>query len=102
MLARWRAPSSCAAAEGSRRRARAEWRLRELLARRLLRHVEHRVLGAGELDRVLDRIAVREEDPYSVVDDILGRTLHLGTLHLGTLHLGTLAPSHPGTLRTSL
>jgi LAO/AO transport system kinase len=83
-IERFRAHS--AASEGTRRRARAEWRLRELLARRLVQHVEQSVLDAGELDRVLDRIAAREEDPYSVVDGILGRTLHPGALSLD--HVG--------------
>jgi LAO/AO transport system kinase len=92
-IERFRAHS---AAEGTRRRARAEWRLRELLGRRLLRHVEQNVLGAGELDRVLDRVAAREADPYSVVDGILGRTLHPGTLALS--HPGPPAPWPPGTL----
>ena len=61
--------------QGQRRRARAEWRVRELLADRFVRHVEDRVLAAGELDRFLDRIAARETDPYTVVDEILKRTI---------------------------
>ena len=55
-----------------RRRARAEWRVRDLLAHRFVQHVHERVLGAGEFERMLDRIAARETDPYSVVDDIAG------------------------------
>jgi LAO/AO transport system kinase len=62
-----------AAAQGSRRRARAEWRLRELLAQRFAQHVERHVLSEGELDRILDRIAARDLDPYSAVDDIVRR-----------------------------
>ena len=58
-----------AAALGERRRARAEWRVRELLSHRFLRHVEQR-LAPGEFDRLLDRIAAREADPYTVVDEI--------------------------------
>ncbi|MFN8062682.1 MAG: methylmalonyl Co-A mutase-associated GTPase MeaB [Vicinamibacterales bacterium] len=58
-----------------RRRERAEFRLRELLAQRFLRHVETGVLGAGELGLMLDRIAARELDPYSAADQILRRTL---------------------------
>jgi len=38
-----------AGSQGSRRRARAEFRVRELLAQRFVQHVEERVLGAGEL-----------------------------------------------------
>jgi LAO/AO transport system kinase len=63
------------ASQGGRRRARAEWRLRELLAHRFARHVEERVLGAGELETILDRIAGRQLDPYSAVDDIVRRAL---------------------------
>jgi LAO/AO transport system kinase len=62
-----------AGARGERRRARAEFRLRELLSQRFLRHVESAVLGDGELAAVLDRIAARELDPYSAAEDIFGR-----------------------------
>lgn len=63
------------AAEGSRRRARAEWRMRELLGHRFLGHVEHQVLAPGEFERVLERIAAREVDPYTAVDDIFRRAV---------------------------
>ena len=59
----------------TRRRARAEWRLRELLAQRFVQHVERHVLQAGELEQVLDRIAAREVDPYSAIDAIFARTV---------------------------
>jgi LAO/AO transport system kinase len=61
--------------QGSRRRARAEWRVRELLGQRFLQHVERKVLAEGEFERTLDRIAAREVDPYTAVDEILGRAL---------------------------
>jgi LAO/AO transport system kinase len=61
-----------AAVQGERRRARAEWRVRELLSHRFLRHVE-RSLATGEFEQYLDRIAAREADPYTVVDDIFRR-----------------------------
>ena len=61
--------------QGTRRRARAEWRLREQLAQRFVQHVERRVLRAGELEQVLDRIAARGVDPYSAVDSILSRAV---------------------------
>jgi LAO/AO transport system kinase len=64
-----------AATQGSRRRARAEWRLRELLGGRFLSHVEQHVLGDGEFDRILTRIAARETDPYSAVDEIFRRVV---------------------------
>ena len=64
-----------AATQGSRRRARAEWRLRELLGHRFMQHVERRVLKPAEFDQILDRIAARETDPYSAVDAILERAV---------------------------
>jgi LAO/AO transport system kinase len=64
-----------AASQGARRRARAEYRLRELLAQRFVQHVERRVLSDGEFNRILDRIAAREIDPYTAVDDIIKRAL---------------------------
>jgi LAO/AO transport system kinase len=64
-----------AATLGERRRARAEFRVRELMAHRFVQHVEGQVLGAGEFAAALDRIAARETDPYSVVDDIFKRTI---------------------------
>jgi LAO/AO transport system kinase len=60
---------------GSRRRTRAEFRLRELLARRFLQHVETAVLRPGEFAGMLDRIAARELDPYAAAQEILGRTI---------------------------
>jgi LAO/AO transport system kinase len=59
----------------ARRRTRAEWRVRELIAQRFLGHVEAHVLGDGELQALLERIAAREADPYTVADDILSRAL---------------------------
>lgn len=58
-----------------RRRARGEFRLRDLLTHKLLDHIERHVLAPGELDAVLERIATRETDPYSAAADILQRTL---------------------------
>ena len=60
---------------GERRRARAEFRVRELMAHRFVQHVLERVLKAGEFETVLDRIASRETDPYSVVEDIIKRSI---------------------------
>ena len=64
-----------AATQGSRRRARAEFRVRDLLAQRFVAHVEERGLAAGEFAGILDRIAARELDPYTAVDGILTRAL---------------------------
>jgi LAO/AO transport system kinase len=58
-----------------RRRARGEFRLRDLLTHKLLDHIERHVLAPGELDAVFERIATRETDPYSAAADILQRTL---------------------------
>jgi GTPase len=63
------------ATQGTRRRARAEFRVRELLAQRFIDHVEANVLASGELEGMLDRIAARELDPYSAVDEILRRAV---------------------------
>jgi hypothetical protein len=37
--------------------------------------VEQRVLAAGEFERLLDRIARRETDPYTVVDALFERAI---------------------------
>jgi LAO/AO transport system kinase len=64
-----------AAALGERRRARAEFRVKQLLADRFVQHVERSVLSAGEFEGFLDAIAARDTDPYSVVDEISSRAL---------------------------
>jgi LAO/AO transport system kinase len=60
-------------AERSRRRARGESRLRELVSERLMTRLERQVLGAGELATMVDRIAAREIDPYTAADQLLRR-----------------------------
>ena len=64
-----------AATLGERRRARAEFRVRELMAHRFVQHVNDKVLVPGEFDAMLDRIANRETDPYTVVDTIVRRAI---------------------------
>jgi LAO/AO transport system kinase len=64
-----------AAERGTRRRARAEWRVRELLGQRFLAHVERHVLAPGEFDRILEEIAARQLDPYTAADGIVDRAL---------------------------
>jgi LAO/AO transport system kinase len=54
----------------SRRRERHQLRLRELLARRLLAHVE-RSLPEGELQRMVDRIDAREIDPHTAAEAMI-------------------------------
>jgi LAO/AO transport system kinase len=65
------------ASQDTRRLARAEWRLRELIAQRFVQHVERQVLEPGALQSILGRIAAREIDPYTVADDIVSQALRL-------------------------
>jgi len=61
-----------AEAFGRRRRARQAHRLRELLSHRFMQYLEG-VLPPGELEKIIDRIADREIDPYSTADQLLER-----------------------------
>jgi LAO/AO transport system kinase len=56
-----------------RRRTRAEWRLREVLSRAFMQHVEQNVLRAGEFDELLTKIAGRELDPYGAAAEVMTR-----------------------------
>ena len=58
-----------------RLKARNEFRLRDLLTHRFMELVEHDLLGAGEFDTLVARIAAREVDPYTAASDILSRAL---------------------------
>jgi len=60
---------------GARRRARAEWRLREILGRRFMIHLETNVFTPGEFGEWLDRISAREVDPYGAADQVMARAL---------------------------
>ncbi len=60
---------------GARRRARAEWRLREILGRRFMQHLEANVLQPGEFGRILDRISAREIDPYGAAAGVMAQAL---------------------------
>ena len=71
-IARFQAYS--ATAQGGRTRKRHEYRLRDLLSQRFLQRLE-RVLPAGELDRVIDRIAAREVDPYTAAEELMNHAL---------------------------
>ena len=55
---------------GTRRRARQEHQLRELLSHEFLQHVEG-MLPAGEVKRVVDRILAREIDPHSAAAELV-------------------------------
>jgi LAO/AO transport system kinase len=65
--------SATAATVGERRRGRAEWRLRELLGRQFLQHLERHVLAPGEFVAILDQVANRATDPYSAAAAIVKR-----------------------------
>jgi LAO/AO transport system kinase len=72
-IARFR--THTADSQGVRRRARAEYRIRELIAQRFVQYVEREVLAAGEFEQMLEKIAARELDPYSAVDEIMHRAM---------------------------
>lgn len=58
-----------------RLQARNQFRLRDLLTHRYLEFVERTVLGEGEFQALVDRIAAREVDPYTAAEDLLSRSL---------------------------
>ena len=64
-----------AATRQQRLAARQEFRLRELLARRFLAHVESTVLRPGEFETLVARIAARELDPYTAASSVMTRAL---------------------------
>jgi len=72
-IAQFRAHS--AGVQATRRRTRSEFRLRELISHRFMDHLERKVLGAGELGSMVDRIAARELDPYTAANALLARAL---------------------------
>ena len=67
-IGRYREQSS--ARQASRRSERQRVRLRDLLARQLVQRVEA-ALPAGQIDRMADRVAKRELDPYSAVSELI-------------------------------
>jgi LAO/AO transport system kinase len=70
-IARFREHS--AARQAERRRVRHEFRLRDLVARHLLDHVE-RTLGPEQWQRIVDDVAHRTIDPYAAAAEIVRRT----------------------------
>ena len=72
-VVRFRAHSEGARAK--RLRARNEFRLRDLLTHRFMEHVEHALLGRGDFEALVERIARREVDPYTAAADILARAI---------------------------
>ncbi|HUF24083.1 MAG TPA: methylmalonyl Co-A mutase-associated GTPase MeaB [Vicinamibacterales bacterium] len=84
---------------GQRRRMRAEFRLRELLGRAFMRHLEHDVLTEGEFERELERIAARQTDPYAVSEAMIGRALGGHTWAIRMDHLGIAVTDIDAALR---
>jgi LAO/AO transport system kinase len=64
-----------AGATVARRRARAEWRLREILGRSFMQHLETHVLAPGEFSHLLDQIAARDTDPYAAASAVMQRAV---------------------------
>ena len=71
----WKFRERSSKTRAARRRARGEYRLRELLSRRFIEHLEQHLLAEGELASLLDRIAARELDPYAAASGLLARAL---------------------------
>jgi LAO/AO transport system kinase len=61
---------------GRKRRERTRWIFRGLLGERLAARAMDRISRQGGLDPLVERIASRETDPYSAVEDVL-KTLGL-------------------------
>jgi LAO/AO transport system kinase len=61
------------AGQATRRRTRAEHRLRELVSQQFMEHLERAVLKPGELDAIVGRVVAREVDPYTAARDLLSR-----------------------------
>jgi LAO/AO transport system kinase len=58
--------------QADRRRERQRVRLRELLARQLVQRIESS-LPSGEIERMAERVAARELDPYTAVAQMIER-----------------------------
>jgi LAO/AO transport system kinase len=69
----WRFRAHGARAQSDRRRARSEYRLREVVGRRFMETLEEAVLSPGEWPAMVDRIAARQLDPYTAAQELLSR-----------------------------
>jgi LAO/AO transport system kinase len=69
----WRFRDHAERTQAARRRARSEYRLRELVAHQFMHHLEQRVLAPGELNAVVDRVAERSLDPYTAASELVAR-----------------------------
>ena len=56
-----------------KRRDHLRRQFEETLQDRLRRRVEEKALGREERERIVDRLAARELDPFAAVDEVLGR-----------------------------
>jgi LAO/AO transport system kinase len=56
---------------GRRRTERSRWILQELLEERATARILEKVAGNGTVDQLAQRIAARELDPHSAVEDLL-------------------------------
>jgi LAO/AO transport system kinase len=59
----------------TRRRARVEHRLRELVASDFVSRLERDVLKPGEFAAIVERVVGREIDPYTAAHDLVARTV---------------------------
>jgi GTPase len=64
-----------ASQQAARRRARSEYRLRELVTERFMKRLEDEVLAEGEFSGLVDRIAAREVDPHTAAGRLLAKAL---------------------------
>ena len=61
---------------GRRRQARVSDRIRQLASDGFLEHAEHKVLGTGAFDRLVDQVAGAEMDPYTAAEAVMDQALH--------------------------
>jgi LAO/AO transport system kinase len=59
------------AARVEKRKGAAKQRLMTLLEERLVKTAVQQVFPEGEIDKIVDDIVARRQDPYSVVDDVI-------------------------------
>ncbi len=86
----WRFRDHSTLSRTTRQRDRGEYRLRELVAHQFMQHLETRVLAAGELDGLVDRIAARQLDPYTAAAGLVRRAVR-DAPRAGTLEVAPAA-----------
>jgi GTPase len=70
-IQRYHAVFQNSAARAEKRRAAAKQRLMTLLEERLVRTAVQQAFPKGDIGKVVDAIADRQQDPYSVVDEVI-------------------------------